>query len=159
MVFGVYFPSCAAMREMYTKITEWGNKQFIMNIHTLFYFFHHITFLFMKIKMMIFTHHLCVSLTQLTFCWWHHSWLLVTSQWSDNCDGIMWKVISNMLDIDFIHGDSPAVIKKVIFIIMESRYLVFIFLQSTHKRCPLANRQVMIYHFLVQRSPVLWYQN
>ena len=29
----------------------------------------------------------------------------MTSQWPDNCDAITWKVISNSLDIDFIHGD------------------------------------------------------
>ena len=29
----------------------------------------------------------------------------MTSQWPDNCDAITWIVISNSLDIDFIHGD------------------------------------------------------
>ena len=27
------------------------------------------------------------------------------SQWPDHCDEITWEVISNSLDIDFIHGD------------------------------------------------------
>ena len=31
--------------------------------------------------------------------------LLMTSQWPDNYDAITWIVISNSLDIDFIHGD------------------------------------------------------
>ena len=38
-------------------------------------------------------------------CWWRHDWLLMTSQWPNNCDSITWIVISNSLDIDFIHGD------------------------------------------------------
>ena len=29
----------------------------------------------------------------------------MTSQWPDNCDANTWQVISNSLDIDFIHGD------------------------------------------------------
>ena len=29
----------------------------------------------------------------------------MTSQWPDNCDDNTWQVISNSLDIDFIHGD------------------------------------------------------
>ena len=38
--FGVYFPSCAATRELNTKITlEWAHKQFVTRMHTLFYFF------------------------------------------------------------------------------------------------------------------------
>ena len=32
----------------------------------------------------------------------------MTSQWPDNCDAITWIVISNSLDIDFIHGDIHA---------------------------------------------------
>ena len=51
----------------------------------------------------IFTHRPRVSLTQFSFCWWHHNRLLMTSQWPDNCDAITWIVISNSLDIDFIH--------------------------------------------------------
>ena len=40
-----------------------------------------------------------------SFCWWRHNRLLMTSQWPDNYDAITWIVISNSLDIDFIHGD------------------------------------------------------
>ena len=37
--FGVYFPSCEAMREINTKITlEWAQKQFVTRVHTSFYF-------------------------------------------------------------------------------------------------------------------------
>ena len=52
-----------------------------------------------------FTHRPHVSLARFSFCWWHRSRLLMTSQWLDNCDAITWIVISNSLDIDFIHGD------------------------------------------------------
>ena len=38
---GVYFPSCEATREIYTKITL--EKHFVMTVHTLFYFLHDIT--------------------------------------------------------------------------------------------------------------------
>ena len=37
-----------------------------------------------------------------TFCWWRHNWLLMTSQWADNCDAITSIVIPNALNIDFI---------------------------------------------------------
>ena len=39
------------------------------------------------------------------FCWWRHNRLLMTSLLPDNCDATTWQVISNSLDIDFIHGD------------------------------------------------------
>ena len=59
----------------------------------------------MKIKTTIFTHRPRVSLARFSFCWWRHNQLLMTSQWPDNCDMITWIMISNSLDIDFIHGD------------------------------------------------------
>ena len=43
-------------------------------------------------------------LARFTFCWWRHNRLAMTSQWPDNCDANTWQVISNSLDIDFIHG-------------------------------------------------------
>ena len=46
-----------------------------------------------------------VTLPRFTFCWWRHNRLLMTAQWTDNCDAITWIMISNSLDIDFIHGD------------------------------------------------------
>ena len=53
----------------------------------------------------IFTHRPRVSLARCTFCWWRHNRLVMTSKWPDNCDANTWQVISNSLDIDFIHGD------------------------------------------------------
>ena len=59
----------------------------------------------MTLKTRIFKHNPCVSLARFTFCWWRHNRLAMTSQWPDNCDANTWQVISNSLDIDFIHGD------------------------------------------------------
>ena len=59
----------------------------------------------MTIKTTIFTNCPRVSLARFSFCWWRHNWLLMTSQWPDNCDAIKWIMISNSLDIDFIHSD------------------------------------------------------
>ena len=87
------------------KTPEWVQKQFDTRVHTLFYFFHDITNPYMMIKMTIFTHHPHVSVAQFSFCWWCHNRLLMTSQWPDNCGGITWIIISNWLDIDFIHHD------------------------------------------------------
>ena len=56
----------------------------------------------MTIKTTIFTHCIHVSLTQFLFCWWHHNRLLMTSQWPDNCDAIMWIVISNTISISIL---------------------------------------------------------
>ena len=66
----------------------------------------------MTIKTTIFTHRLRVSLARFSFCWWRHNRLLMTSQWPDNCDTIMWIVISNSLDIDCIHGDIHGLLCK-----------------------------------------------
>ena len=93
-------------REINTKITlEWAQKQFVTRVHTLFYFLHDTTNPWITIKTTIFTHRPRVSLARLSFCWWRHNRLPMTSQWPDNCDAITWIVISNSLDIDFIHGD------------------------------------------------------
>ena len=59
----------------------------------------------MTLKTRIFTHHPHVSLARLTFCWWRHNRLAMTSRWQDHCDTNTWQVISNSFDIDFIHGD------------------------------------------------------
>ena len=59
----------------------------------------------MTIKTKSFTHHPHVSLAWFSFCWWRHNRLLMTSQWPDNCDEITWIMISNSLDINFIHVD------------------------------------------------------
>ena len=52
-----------------------------------------------------FTHRPHVSRAWFSFCWWRHNRLLMMSQWPDNCDAITWIMISNSLDIDYIHGD------------------------------------------------------
>ena len=98
--FGVYFLSCKTTREINTKITlEWVHKQFVTRVvaHTLIHFLHDIMNPYMMIKTMIFTHHLCVSLIRLTFCWWCHNRLLMMSQWPDCCVAITWIMISNSL--------------------------------------------------------------
>ena len=56
-------------------------------------------------KTTIFTHCSRVSLTWFSFCWWRHNRSLMTSQWLDNCDAVTRIMISNSLDINFIHGD------------------------------------------------------
>ena len=104
--FGVYFPICEATKEINTKITlEWEQNQFVMRVHALINFLLDIMNPQMMIKMTILTHCPHVSLTRFSFCWWHHNQLLMTSQWPDNCDVIMWIMIPNSLDIDFIHAD------------------------------------------------------
>ena len=59
----------------------------------------------MTIKTTSFTHRPRVALAQFSFCWWRHNRLLMISQWPDSCDAITWIMISNLLDINFIHGD------------------------------------------------------
>ena len=103
---GVYFPSCTATREINTKITlGWAHKQFVTRVHILSYFLHDITILEMSLKTRIFTHHPRDSFARFTVCWWRHNRLAMTSQWPNNCDANTWQLISNSLDIDFIHGD------------------------------------------------------
>ena len=46
-----------------------------------------------------------IFFTGFMFCWWRHNRLAMMSQWPDNCDANTWQVISNSLDIDFIHCD------------------------------------------------------
>ena len=91
---GVNFPSCKAVREINTKIThERVQKQLVTRVYTSSYFLHDATNPKVTIKMTIFTHHPCVSLTRFSFCWWRHNRLLMTSQWPDNCDAITWIVL------------------------------------------------------------------
>ena len=78
----------------------------------------------MMLKTRIFTHHPRVSLARFTFCWWRHNWLAMTSQWPDNCDANTWQVISNSLDIDFIHGDIHG---------RWCKKLIYIFFSDTHQ--------------------------
>ena len=103
--FGVYFPSCAATKEINTKITlEWAHKQFVTRVHTLFYFLHDITNPWMALKqgsshIIPVFHSLALrSAGDVTIDWrWRHNdQTIVTTTW---------QMISNSLDIDFIHGD------------------------------------------------------
>ena len=59
---------------------------------------------------MIFTHRPRVSFAPVLFCRRHDNWLLVMSQWPDNCGAITWIVIFNSLDIDFIHSDIHGIV-------------------------------------------------
>ena len=77
----------------------------------------------MTIKMTILTHRPSVPLTRFSFCWWRHNRLLMTPQWPDICDAITWMVMSNSLDIDFIHGDIHSRSCKKIFFFPFSEML------------------------------------
>ena len=57
------------------------------------------------IKTTIFTRLHRVSLAQFSLCWWRHNRLPMTSQLPSNCDMLTRIVISNSLDIDFIHSE------------------------------------------------------
>ena len=66
-------------------------------------------------KKMIFTNRLCACqlclhcLDDITiYCWWHH----IAIMWPNNCDAIMWKVISNSFDIHLIHGNIHSCLCK-----------------------------------------------
>ena len=103
--FGVYLPNCAATREMNTEITlEWVHKQFATKVHTLFLFLTRYKESINDAKTWILTHNTSVSLARFTFCLWRHHRYAMTSQWPDNCYANTGQVISNSLDIDFIHG-------------------------------------------------------
>ena len=100
--FGVYLSSCEATREINTKITlEWAQKHFATSILLLTRHNESIN----EDKTTIFTYRHRVSLAGCSFCWWRHNRSLMISQWPDNCDAITWIMISNSLDIDFIHSD------------------------------------------------------
>ena len=58
----------------------------------------------MTMKSVIVIHCLHFPLPLFMFCWWHHNRLLMMSQLPDICDATTWQVISNSLDINFIHG-------------------------------------------------------
>ena len=103
--FGVYIPSCAATREINTKITlELAHKQFVTSVHTLFYFLHDTANPKMTLKQGS-SHIIPMSRSLYRLCWWRHNRLAMTSQWPEHCDANTWQVISNSLDIVFIHGD------------------------------------------------------
>ena len=75
----------------------------------------------MTLKTRIFAFHPRVSLARFTFCWKRHNRLAMASQWPDNCDANTWQVISNSLDIDFIHGDIHGrSCKKMVYSMMAN---------------------------------------
>ena len=78
--------------------------QFATRVHKIFHFLHDITNPWITIKTTIFTHLPIVLLTRFMFCRWRNNWLLMTSQWPNNCNANQWNVISNSLDTDFIQG-------------------------------------------------------
>ena len=80
--------------------TEMVHQQ---SIHIILFLTQHNEFI-NAIKTMILTHLSRVSLAQFSFCWCHNR-LLRTSYWPENRDAIMWIMISNSLDIDFIHSN------------------------------------------------------
>ena len=75
--FGANFPSCAATREINTKITlEWAHKQFVTRVHKLCYLLHDITNPKITLKTRIFTSSPCLTRSLYT--------LLMTSQSIDD---------------------------------------------------------------------------
>ena len=105
----------------------------------------------MTLKTRIYTHYPRVSLARFTFCWWRHNRLAMTSQWPDNCDANTWQVISNSLDIDFIHGDIHGrSCKKMLigdlYLSVSSQYVV----QTHVHSCHLMKVDVMIFQNLVR---------
>ena len=64
------------------------------------------------LKTTIFTHRPRASVARFPFCWWRHNRLPITSKWPDNWDASTWKVISNSLDIYFIHDRSWKGVNK-----------------------------------------------
>ena len=96
-------------------LTVWLSFQYMEDtpglVHTLFYFLHNIMDPYMMIKRRslhtnVICHWLCLhSADDFTiYCWWRHN--AITQP--DNLNVSTWKVISNLLDIDFIHSDIPG---------------------------------------------------
>ena len=91
-----------------TRVTitlEWAQKQFVTRVHTLFYFLHDIMNPWMTIKTTIFTHRPVSHLLDLDSTddvtidfWWRHNNETIVMRSRET-------LISNSLDIDFIHGD------------------------------------------------------
>ena len=94
---GVYFPHRFATWDINTKITlSWVHKQFVMALHTLFYFLHNMMIpKMMKDHFYISTSYLTCSVYILVMTsqlilqcwWWHHNWLgnghNMTHTWKD----------------------------------------------------------------------------
>ena len=79
--FDIYILCCFSAQETNSKIIIlWEHDQFVLRIHTSFYFLHDLMNPLMPLQMMICTYQPRVSLTWFMFCWWHHNPLLMTSQ-------------------------------------------------------------------------------
>ena len=101
--FGVYVPSCAATREINTKITlELARKLFVTKVHTFILFLTRNNEPTNDDKTTIFINCPYGSRARSMFCRWRHNRLRMMSLWPDNCDAITWIVIYNSLDIDFL---------------------------------------------------------
>ena len=107
--------NCLWAHEMAIMTLERAHKHLDTRVHTLVYFSRDKTNPQMTIKTAIFTHRPRVSLARFTLGWWCHNRLLWTSHWPDNWDTTTWKMISNSLDINFIHDDIQDRYKKCCF--------------------------------------------
>ena len=85
-------------------------------------------------KTAIFTHRSRVSFARVSFCWWRHNRLPMTSQWPDNCDAITWILLSNSLYIDFIHGDDGRSCKKCTYSNYANQHMYAILTTLLYKR-------------------------
>ena len=81
------------------------SREGYFDVYVSFYFLHDIRINQWRWKTGILIHCLCFLLPLFMFCWWRHNRLLMMSQLHDNCDATTWQVISNSLDIDFMHVD------------------------------------------------------
>ena len=94
--FGVYFPSCATIREINTKITlEWAHKQFATTVHTSFYFLHDIRIHKWRYKIRFSPIVSRASLGRFMFCPMTSHSIADDLTMTRHCDAITWKLISN----------------------------------------------------------------
>ena len=61
----------------------------------------------------------------------------MTSQWPDNCDASTWKVISDSLDIDFIHANIHGRSCKKKLFIQENAFESVVY--KIHPFCSVLN--------------------
>ena len=105
--FGIYFPSYEAARKINTEITlEWAQKQFVTRVHTLFYFLHGIDIRIHKWQKNADPHTWTPFLARPD-----HIFQMTSQSIADDVPITrqLWrehvKMISSLLDIDFIHDD------------------------------------------------------